>query len=254
MLTFSAYEAARARQGIGQGRGSLWKDQIMIRTFACAGLAAAALSAPAMAVTLVTPGVDGTYATLGATPGQPGVYGVETRIGNPGNWKIGVGTQTSVAGQFAQADFNWGPAGTLHDFSLAWNSSGISFTVGGTTRTFAAPLLGNALKIDVKGDATLVLANLEGLGFGTLSGTGIASASNEYVFFAPSWGTDGITASGQIRVGNGVGSGSRSGVNFKVGAFTPFVSQVPEPATWAMLIVGFGLVGASMRRRQSAIA
>lgn len=29
---------------------------------------------------------------------------------------------------------------------------------------------------------------------------------------------------------------------------------VPEPATWAMLIVGFGLVGASMRRRASAFA
>ncbi len=29
---------------------------------------------------------------------------------------------------------------------------------------------------------------------------------------------------------------------------------VPEPATWAMLITGFGLVGFAMRRRKSAIA
>ena len=29
---------------------------------------------------------------------------------------------------------------------------------------------------------------------------------------------------------------------------------VPEPATWAMLITGFGLVGASMRRRRAALA
>lgn len=29
------------------------------------------------------------------------------------------------------------------------------------------------------------------------------------------------------------------------------VAAVPEPATWAMMIFGFGLVGAAMRRRRS---
>jgi hypothetical protein len=28
---------------------------------------------------------------------------------------------------------------------------------------------------------------------------------------------------------------------------------VPEPATWAMLITGFGLVGASVRRRRGVV-
>ncbi|MBT9472342.1 MAG: PEPxxWA-CTERM sorting domain-containing protein [Phenylobacterium sp.] len=28
-------------------------------------------------------------------------------------------------------------------------------------------------------------------------------------------------------------------------------SAVPEPATWAMMIMGFGLVGSAMRRRQA---
>ncbi len=32
------------------------------------------------------------------------------------------------------------------------------------------------------------------------------------------------------------------------------VNVIPEPATWAMLITGFGLVGFAMRRRKSAIA
>jgi len=31
-------------------------------------------------------------------------------------------------------------------------------------------------------------------------------------------------------------------------------AYVPEPATWAMLIAGFGLVGAAMRRRNQAVA
>lgn len=32
-----------------------------------------------------------------------------------------------------------------------------------------------------------------------------------------------------------------------------FSSAIPEPATWAMMIVGFGMVGAAMRRRNSAV-
>jgi hypothetical protein len=32
------------------------------------------------------------------------------------------------------------------------------------------------------------------------------------------------------------------------------VSQVPEPASWAMLIAGFGLVGAAARRRRTVVA
>ncbi len=34
----------------------------------------------------------------------------------------------------------------------------------------------------------------------------------------------------------------------------PAMGIIPEPATWAMLIAGFGLVGAGMRRRRAALA
>lgn len=34
------------------------------------------------------------------------------------------------------------------------------------------------------------------------------------------------------------------------GRFTLLANSVPEPATWAMMIVGFGAVGGAMRRRQ----
>jgi len=33
-------------------------------------------------------------------------------------------------------------------------------------------------------------------------------------------------------------------------AFAPAVSAIPEPATWAMMIIGFGAVGVAMRRRR----
>lgn len=40
---------------------------------------------------------------------------------------------------------------------------------------------------------------------------------------------------------------------FKIGAVTA-VAAVPEPATWAMMILGFGLVGGALRRRQPVLA
>lgn len=44
--------------------------------------------------------------------------------------------------------------------------------------------------------------------------------------------------------------------NFEIGDFAPnastFTASVPEPATWAMLILGFGLIGTSIRRRRRA--
>jgi len=36
--------------------------------------------------------------------------------------------------------------------------------------------------------------------------------------------------------------------------FTPTLAPVPEPATWAMMICGFGLAGATLRRRRAALA
>lgn len=77
--------------------------------------------------------------------------------------------------------------------------------------------------------------------------------------------TDGV-AVGNVRVSNadlsiltGVGkaypfAGSFTPRDFN-GALTYSVNNVvPEPATWAMLIAGFGLVGGAMRRRRESAA
>lgn len=37
-------------------------------------------------------------------------------------------------------------------------------------------------------------------------------------------------------------------------ATTKFAAAVPEPATWALLILGFGTIGGAMRRRQTKVA
>ncbi len=52
-------------------------------------------------------------------------------------------------------------------------------------------------------------------------------------------------------VGGGItGFEISSDVDFAFGDF--YTAGVPEPATWAFMILGFGLVGAAMRRRQKA--
>ena len=47
---------------------------------------------------------------------------------------------------------------------------------------------------------------------------------------------------------------SSYGYNFNQGLVTGFNAAVPEPATWALMISGFGLAGASLRRRRAVAA
>lgn len=42
--------------------------------------------------------------------------------------------------------------------------------------------------------------------------------------------------------------------SFPAGEIRGFLAPVPEPATWAMMIAGFGLVGGLMRARRRAVA
>lgn len=210
-------------------------------------LSLAILATPASAASLVVNGVDGTFTSL--QPRNPGVYGVELRGGRAGaaDWEIGVGNQTSVGGQFNQGEFNWGASTDPYAFTLTWTASGVGITVGGVTVTDAgraAPLVGNTLRIGIVRSASLTLDTLDGVAFNQSFGTG-----SDLLFFSPtSWGGNGLTATGTLSITGG--GGSANAIRFTVGDFSPN-GVIPEPATWAMMIAGFGFVGASLRRRRT---
>lgn len=106
----------------------------------------------------------------------------------------------------------------------------------------------NAQGTAVYGPGTIISTGTD-LGYGTWTDTIV-----RYEFLIPHVAS---TFSMSINFG---GAGFQGGLdeswaidNFALSAIYDR-SLVPEPATWAMLITGFGLVGATMRKRRAAIA
>ena len=66
------------------------------------------------------------------------------------------------------------------------------------------------------------------------------------------WAPIGVTFAGIAKSIDFAGGADAVGYdNITFGSGTPGDGAVPEPASWAMLIAGFGLTGAAMRRRRS---
>lgn len=57
-----------------------------------------------------------------------------------------------------------------------------------------------------------------------------------------------------VTSGNYVGPNSVNGFGLKITIASAVPAAIPEPATWAMLVAGFGLVGAALRRKTGSSA
>lgn len=172
----------------------------------------ATFSGPSASRTIVTPN--------GTTP-----YGAYAYSPNPydGNGYFAVGAAPSAL--------------TLAGMSGQLFSS-ISFFVGTLDNYNLVDLLDSSGNVIQSFDGTQMYNDPNGAA--PPRGDAQSSAINRRVTFT---GTNGTAYNG-IRFSN-LGSGNQS-FEFDNVSFT---ASVPEPATWAMMIIGFGLIGAAMRRR-----
>jgi hypothetical protein len=90
-------------------------------------------------------------------------------------------------------------------------------------------------KVEVLDSIGNVIFTISGGGLPPSNGNQSASNTNRRVFF---------NATPDQRI-----SGLRLSATNVAFEFDDFAANVPEPQTWAMMIVGFGLVGAASRRR-----
>jgi hypothetical protein len=199
---------------------------------AASGLALAASAASADTINFSQFGSTGTTlanAVFGTTVG-----GVDFEISGPGNGLIVEQEGDGWAGNFPDNNY------LLFD----------NWTPGAITINFAAPL-SNISKIGLEDNgygafsATLTAYNIDGLVIGsqTISANSadLPGTLPGFDFSAPGIYEVVITSTDDSQ-GAGLGS--------------TLIASVPEPATWALMLVGFAGLGAALRanRRSAAIA
>lgn len=114
------------------------------------------------------------------------------------------------------------------------NVSGTFTGVNGSTNVASSITFGT-------GAFSALGISANGFGFGSFAGPDLFNGSTT----SPTFNL-GTFSLGQVSTGAGTGGG-----RLTISALP--MAAVPEPATWAMMLLGFGMIGYSMRRRVSLI-
>jgi PEP-CTERM motif len=147
-----------------------------------------------------------------------------------GNFLAGdVVIHSSNPGTFGALTINWtaSAAGTIDYASTLWYAHSIVRRSNDVSAFLNSTALGTVV-VNNSITRTNAITSLSGTGLTVLAGDVLAFR------FTPTAGQN---------------FGSLAGIGLTVN-FTPRITcAVPEPASWAMMLLGFGLVGSTMRRR-----
>ncbi|GGE08224.1 lipoprotein [Polymorphobacter glacialis] len=147
---------------------------------------------------------------------------------------------------------------TLVDTPITLNGSSTVDIIGSAYANNRAGALTTRLYgLDAITDSLLVATNANAGTYINVGALGVALGSLDRVGFDISGRTNNAFFSVRnslYSLNLGTGTGTLIGNVGAEGLAGITAAGVPEPASWAMLIAGFGLVGASMRRRTAALA
>lgn len=209
-------------------------------------------STPANAASLL---INGSFEDLGgATLNSCGGVGCGYTYGSliPG-WSNGVGV---VSGQFQPGDFTGGIVLTSMPDGLtgAYINGGGTLSQSAGTVTAAGTLYNFSVYFGLRNDAdiaTQILGQASlNIGSNSYAVAGTSPSYGDWAKYSVSY----VSTSADIGKSIGVtliGQSNGSAYQSLFDNAQLDASAVPEPATWLMMIVGFGAVGASVRRRRS---
>lgn len=243
--------------------------------FLKSAIAAAALALLPMAAQAAAP----TVSIVSFTANQAGPNLTYTDNGLPG-WTLSTVTPKAVLVTLEDFDGNF-QSGVAAN--LSFNGTGTSFaqnTIGdlwsqhftGGTVSFtstAAFTLGstvyaagsNILSLTfIGGEVSARVPGTAGNALVSIPGDGFSNVTSDFLSFPPTQLTDFSISLANVIPGftftpGGLGGQANARFqNFTARGSGDFTATVPEPGTWLMLLVGFGMVGFAARRRQTTVA
>jgi hypothetical protein len=220
-----------------------------LATAAILSIAFAGAANAAITVSIAAPGVQNSTKTL-ATSGVETFDGLSGYQGSYDTTFGGSPFAATITNFFASDANVYGGAGGAGKFVTAAGTTDITFTGGPAVNYFGlwvSALDANNSVAFFNGATQLGLFNLTQLlnaqpnaaaYLGNPNGGGNGGEAYAFIDFSSS------TAFDKVQLTQGGGGG------FELDNATLGVGAVPEPATWGMMLVGFGLVGAIARRRR----
>ncbi|MDX2209014.1 MAG: PEPxxWA-CTERM sorting domain-containing protein [Sphingopyxis sp.] len=211
---------------------------------------------PAHAAEVFTDGFEGDPSNkLNVNPlAKWTVTGAVDVVANPNGF--GINVTPDASGNVVDLDGSPGPGEITTKDSFAFNAGDLvtlSFVLGGSQRNngdnswFTRFIFSDVTNVtNVQGTGLLTGFGLNGnigptFTMGALIGASAPFTTSTFSFRA--------TNAGSLRLA--FGTTSRDNIGPLLDNVSLNIGAVPEPATWAMMIMGFGLIGGTMRSRKS---